>query len=200
MSEEGKKPSRRHQILEILALQLEQTPGQRITTASLAKAVGVSEAALYRHFPSKARMFEGLIEFIEETVFTLINQIMQEERGAEARCRNILQVVLTFSARNPGISRIMAGDALVGETERLRTRINQFYERIESQLKQTLREGELAGELPKDAGNPINANAELLLSLLEGRVARFVRSGFAKDPTDNWEENWQSLSGLLFRS
>jgi len=120
------KPSRSQQILEALAHELETNPGERITTASLARAVGVSEAALYRHFPSKARMFEGLIEFLENTVFSLINRILADEKDAVLRCEVIMKVLLGFSARNPGLTHILMGDALVGETERLRLRIGQF--------------------------------------------------------------------------
>jgi len=145
------KPSRAQQILEALAHQLEVSPGQRITTAALARELGVSEAALYRHFPSKARMFEALIEFIEDTVFGLINRILDDQPTAQARCEAILGVLLGFAARNPGLSRILVGDALTGENERLRTRIMQFYDRLETQLKQILREAESKGELPASA-------------------------------------------------
>jgi len=120
MSEAAKKTSRRQQILETLAQELEKSPGERITTAGLARAVGVSEAALYRHFPSKAKMFEALIEFIEDSIFGLTNRILDEERVCTARCEKILLLVLGFAARNPGISRLLVGDVLVGETERLR--------------------------------------------------------------------------------
>lgn len=156
------KPSRSQQILEALAHELETNPGERITTASLARAVGVSEAALYRHFPSKARMFEGLIEFLENTVFSLINRILADEKDAVLRCELIMKVLLGFSARNPGLTRILMGDALVGETERLRLRIGQFYDRIETQFKQVLREGEMAGQLA--VGTPIAAIANLLVA------------------------------------
>lgn len=190
------KPSRRQQILEALAHELETSPGERITTAGLARAVGVSEAALYRHFPSKAKMFEGLIEFLEETVFGLVNRIMAEERDAVVRCEKILAVLLGFSARNPGITRLLVGDALVGETERLRLRIGQFYDRIETQFKQVLREGELAGRLP--AGAPIAAMANLLVAAAHGRMAQFVRSGFKRPPLELWEQQWPLLARGVF--
>src|SRR5690606_37808541 len=143
MVKSATKISRRQQILEALAKMLEDSPGERITTAALAKAVGVSEAARYRHFPSKSKMFEELIEFIEETVFTRINLILVEEPTALNRCENILYLLLTFAERNPGITRLLTGDALTGETEPLRQRIAQFYERLETQLRQVLREAEL---------------------------------------------------------
>ena len=191
------KPSRRQQILEALAHELENSPGERITTAGLARAVGVSEAALYRHFPSKAKMFEGLIEFIEESIFGLVNRILNDESSATVRCEKILLLVLGFAAKNAGISRILVGDALVGETERLRTRIGQFYERLETQLKQVLREGEMNAELAPSL--PVIPLANLLLSVAEGRVNQFVRSGFKRSPLELWDDQWQLLLPLLTR-
>ena len=190
------KPSRRQQILEALAHELETSPGERITTASLARAVGVSEAALYRHFPSKAKMFEGLIEFLEETIFGLINRILADERDVAARCEKIMAVLLGFSARNPGITRIMVGDALVGETERLRLRIGQFYDRIETQFKQVLREGELNGRVAN--GAPAAAMANLLVAAAQGRMGQFVRSGFKRSPLELWDQQWQLLMRAYF--
>ncbi len=193
MSDE--KPSRKQQILEALAMELEKTPGERITTAGLARAVGVSEAALYRHFPSKARMFEGLIEFIEESVFGLVNRIMAEERHVAVRCEKILSLLLGFSERNPGISRLLSGEVLTGETERLRTRIGQFYERLETQLKQVLREGEMNKQLQGEVA--VAPLANLLLSVAEGRINQFVRSGFKRLPTEQWSAQWSLLTKLL---
>lgn len=190
------KPSRAQQILQALAHQLEVSPGQRITTAALARELGVSEAALYRHFPSKARMFEALIAFIEETIFGLITRILEEQATAQARCEAILGVLLGFAARNPGLSRILVGDALTGENERLRARITQFYDRLETQLKQVLREAESRGELP--VGNPSNASANLLLAVAEGRMNQFVRSGFSRSPLERWEQQWGLLAASLF--
>lgn len=190
------KTSRKQQILEALAQQLESSPGERITTAALARAVGVSEAALYRHFPSKARMFEGLIEFIEESVFSLITRILQEETDVRERCARIMTVLLAFAARNPGITRILAGDALIGENERLRTRIAQFYDRLETQLKQILREAESRNELP--VGHPSTAIANLLVAVAEGRMSQFVRSGFKRLPTERWEQQWELLAASVF--
>ena len=139
----GKHGERRQSILETLARMLAERSGERITTAELAKAVGVSEAALYRHFPSKAKMLEALLDFIEESLFSRINRILTEESDAEARIRNILFLILGFADKNPGMARLLTGDVLTGETERLRKRVVQIFDRIETQLKQVLREAEL---------------------------------------------------------
>lgn len=191
MTDNEKKPSRRQQILEALAHELEMNPGERITTAGLARAVGVSEAALYRHFPSKAKMFEGLIEFIEESIFSLINRILNEQDTSIKRCENILSLLLGFSERNPGLTRILSGDVLTGETERLRLRVSQFYERLETQIKQVLREGEMNNELTLSI--PVQAQANLLLAVAEGRIVQFVRSGFKRSPIENWNNQWTLL-------
>jgi len=195
-NETQKKPSRKDQILQSLATILEQSPGQRITTAGLAKHVGVSEAALYRHFPSKAKMFEALIEFIENTIFSRITQIMSEEMQADKRCEMILGLILTFSERNPGITRILTGDPLAGETERLRQRVTQLFDRIEAQLRQIIREMPLRGE-QKTLTDPIVA-ANLLLSIVEGRLGQYVRSNFERKPTTEWEAQWQVIREGLF--
>jgi TetR/AcrR family transcriptional regulator len=192
-----KKSSRRQQILESLAHMLEESPGERITTAGLAKTVGVSEAALYRHFPSKAKMFEGLIEFIEDNVFSRVSLIIENETTALSRCEKILGLLLTFAERNPGISRILTGDVLIGETERLRARINQFYDRLETQLKQILREAELReGVRP---AIPVSAAVNLLMSIAEGRIGQFVRSEFKRRPTEYWQEQWPVLMEGFFK-
>ncbi|MDH3354073.1 MAG: nucleoid occlusion factor SlmA [Chromatiales bacterium] len=196
MPEENSKPSRRQQILETLAQQLEAKPGQKITTASLAKAVGVSEAALYRHFPSKARMYEGLIEFIEDSIFGIIARIIEDDATSSGRCKKITALILTFSERNPGISRILVGDALMGEHERLHARIVQLFDRIESQYKQIMREGNLANELQREVH--IAASANLFLSFAEGRMNQYVRSHFKRSPTAEWELQWQVVSGAIF--
>ena len=195
MSENEKKPSRRQQILEALAHELEMNPGERITTAGLARAVGVSEAALYRHFPSKAKMFEGLIEYIEESIFSLINRILKEESSALKRCENILSLLLGFSERNPGLTRILSGEVLTGETERLRIRVSQFYERVETQLKQVLREGEMNKELSLTI--PVQAQANLLLAVVEGRIIQYVRSGFKRSPVEYWNNQWALLATIF---
>jgi len=193
--ETGNKASRKDQILQALARMLETSPGERITTAALAKEVGVSEAALYRHFPSKARMFEGLIKFIEETLFLRISRILNEESNAEIRCHKILTLLLTFSDKNPGMTRLLTGDALAGETERLRVRIAQFYNRFESQLKQILREAQIRENL-KATTSPA-ALANLLLACAEGRLIQFVRSEFQQSPLENWDIQWEFLSRNL---
>ncbi|GAA6204968.1 MULTISPECIES: nucleoid occlusion factor SlmA [Thalassotalea] len=187
----NKKPNRKQQILECLALMLQSSPGQRITTAKLAAEVGVSEAALYRHFPSKARMFEGLIEFIEESTFSRINLILSDHKEALIRCHHILHVLLVFAERNPGMCRILSGDALMGENERLRTRVNQFFEKLESQFKQILRERKLR----EGKGFEINelALANILVAFAEGKISQYVRSGFDKKPSDNFNDQWQFL-------
>ena len=192
-----KKSSRKQQILEALAHMLEASPGERITTARLAEEVGVSEAALYRHFPSKSKMFEGLIEFIEETIFTRANTISNEEPSAIVRCEKILSLLLAFAERNPGITRILTGDALAGETERLRARIIQFYDRLETQLKQILREAEIKEGIRPVV--PVATAANLLLSTAEGRISQFVRSEFKRKPTENWPDQWQVIIDGFFK-
>lgn len=197
MSETETKPNRRQQILETLARELESHPGSRITTAGLARAVGVSEAALYRHFASKAKMFEALIDFAEESVFGLINKVLSQENSPAARCEKILQVLLGFAERNPGITRILLGDALVGENDRLRTRVGQFFERVRTQLRQVLREANLSGG--QRAALTIDAAADAMMTLVEGKMSQFARSGFSDAPTRYWEEQWPLLAEGLFR-
>ncbi|HEY7885958.1 MAG TPA: nucleoid occlusion factor SlmA [Cellvibrionaceae bacterium] len=197
MSKSTQKVSRRQQILESLARMLEASPGARITTAALAREVGVSEAALYRHFPSKSKMFEGLIEFIEETIFSRIKMILNEEPTALLRVEKILYLLLTFTERNPGITRLLTGDALTGETERLRNRIAQFYERIETQLKQILREAELREGLRPNL--PLSAAANLLMTCADGRITQFVRSEFKRLPTEYWADQWAVIATGLMR-
>ncbi len=184
-----RRGERRQEILETLAHMLEKNQGEHITTAQLARAVGVSEAALYRHFPSKGKMFEGLIEFIEETLFSRINRILAEESRAEARIQGILFLLLGFADKNPGMARLLYGDVLVGETERLRKRVVQIYERVETQLKQVLREAE-AGE---NLRVPVADTAALLLAVAEGAITRFVRSEFRSSPVAGWEKQWEML-------
>ena len=187
---------RREEILQVLARMLQEQAGEHITTAELARAVGVSEAALYRHFPSKAKMFESLIEFIEESVFTRITRILAEEPQWEARLQQILTLVLGFCDKNPGMARLLQGGVLTGETERLRVRISQFYDRIETQLRQILREGEATGG-PRLV---VNETAQLLLAFLEGRIAQYVRSGFTASPMAGWEKQWELLSRGALRA
>jgi TetR/AcrR family transcriptional regulator len=175
---------RRVQILQTLATMLEQPGAERVTTAALAAKLSDSEAALYRHFASKAQMFEGLIEFIESSVFTLANQITEREPSGTLQAQKITTVVLQFGERNPGMTRVMVGDALVFENERLVARMNQFFDRVESQLRQSLR---LAAEA---AGSPTptvdaNALASVLVSLIAGRLQRYARSGFKRSPLEH---------------
>ena len=189
-----RRGERRQLILETLAHMLQANQGEHITTAQLARAVGVSEAALYRHFPSKGKMFEGLIEFIEETLFTSSNKIIAEESRIETRIQNILFLLLGFADKNPGMARLLYGDVLVGETERLRKRVAQIYERIETQMKQILREAEVNENLHL----PVNDVAVLLLAVVEGSITRFVRSEFKSSPVVGWERQWELLRKGVF--
>ena len=188
---------RRQQILEVLAAELENHPGSRITTARLARAVGVSEAALYRHFASKAKMFEALIDFAEDSVFTLINRILEQESDVIVRCERIVQLMLGFAERNPGITRILLGDALVGENDRLRARVVRFFDRVETQVRQILKEANLANGAR--AAGSIDGCAALIMALVEGRLAQYLRSGFQRRPTDRLEEQWRLLRVGLFQ-
>ncbi|QEM80598.1 nucleoid occlusion factor SlmA [Halomonas binhaiensis] len=197
MTQASTPPSRRDQILQALALMLEEDSGKRITIAALARQVGVSEAALYRHFPSKARMYEGLISFIEETLFERINRILDDHQEALTRCQCIMTLVLAFAEKNPGLSRLLGGDVLTGETARLRQRIHQLFERLETQFKQILREAELReGRRP---AIPASAGANLLTVQVEGRIAQYVRSDYRHRPTEHWEDQWAALSSQLLR-
>lgn len=198
MSEVEVKISRRDQILQAVVHMLEINPGGKITTANIAKTVGVSEAALYRHFPSKAKMFEGLIEFIEDAIFSRTSRILQDFSEADVRCEKTMTLVLTFAEKNPGMCRLLAGDALVGETDRLRQRIHQFFERLETQFKQILREAELREQ--KVTRIPLAATANMLNALIEGRIRQYVRTEFNVSPTLYWPEQWQSINQQLLRS
>ena len=179
-----KPGERRVQILQTLAAMLEQPGAERITTAALAAKLDVSEAALYRHFASKAQMFEGLIEFIEQSVFTLANQITERESVGQVQAQKVLTVLLQFGEKNPGMTRVMVGDALVFENDRLVVRMNQFFDRIESQLRQSLRAAaELAGSVTPTVD--ANAQASVLTSFAVGRLQRYARSGFKRMPTEH---------------
>ena len=188
---------RKLEILQSLAAELETQPGARVTTAKLARSVGVSEAALYRHFASKAQMFEGLIGFAEDTVFGLVNRVMEEQRRVEFRCRDSIDVLLRFADSNPGIARVLVGDALVGEQARLRTRVNQFFDRVETQLRQMLRESAM------DEGVSLRlepeAAAALLLAYASGCVEQFVRTAFDRRPQTDFAEHWPALERAVFR-
>jgi len=179
-----KPGERRVQILQTLASMLEQPGAERITTAALAGKLDVSEAALYRHFASKAQMFEGLIEFIEQSVFTLANQINERETAGNVQAQKIVTVLLQFGEKNPGMTRVMVGDALVFENDRLLARMNQFFDRIESQLRQSLRN---AAEANGSQTPTVDANAQasVLRAFAVGRLHGYARSGFKRSPTEH---------------
>ena len=184
---------RRVQILQTLAAMLEEPGSERITTAALAARLQVSEAALYRHFASKAQMFEGLIEFVESSIFTLINQLVARETAPALQARHIAMALLQFGEKNPGMTRVMVGDALVNEHERLGVRMNQFFDRVESQLRQCLRRA------ADEAGSPtptVDAQmlAAALVALIVGRLHRYARSGFKRSPTEQIEPALQRLT------
>jgi TetR/AcrR family transcriptional regulator len=187
-----KPGERRVQILQTLASMLEQPGGERVTTAALAAKLEVSEAALYRHFASKAQMFEGLIEFIEQTVFGLVNQISEKESQPRARVQRIVAMLLQFAEKNPGMTRVMVGDALVNENERLTARMNQFFDKIEATLRQAWREAaEASGSATPTA--QAQASASVAVAFCVGRMHRYARSGFKRMPTEQLE---QSLAAL----
>ncbi len=193
-----KPGERRVQILQTLAAMLEQPAGERITTAALAGRLDVSEAALYRHFASKAQMFEGLIEFIEQSVFSLANQIVEREQAegagvGERQCAIIIAMLVQFAERNPGMARVMVGDALVFENERLQQRMNQFFDRIESTLRQCLRAapGSTSATPTVDA----QVQAAVLTAFVTGRLQRFVRSGFKRLPSERLDASLAVMLG-----
>ena len=179
---------RRREILQTLAEMLEQPAGERITTALLAKKIGVSEAALYRHFASKAQMFEGLIEFIEETIFTLINKIQTEESDGLKQLERVIHVLLNFAQKNIGMTRVLIGDALVIEDERLQRRMNQLHDRIEASLRQSTRLAIAAKTLPESFDSAAYANA--LLAFAIGRWHQFAKSGYKRAPAEQWHLQW----------
>jgi TetR/AcrR family transcriptional regulator len=187
------KGERRLEILKALAQMLEQPKWERITTAALAERLDVSEAALYRHFASKAQMYEGLIEFIERSTFTLANQISADEPDGRKQAAKLVEMLLAFAEKNPGMVRVMTGDALVGEHERLQARMNQFYERFEATLKQALRSpGGDGGRKPADA--EVSAQAGSLMRYVIGCLHQFAKSGFAKKPTESYAAQRQYLA------
>ena len=186
-----KPGERRVQILQALATMLEQPGAERITTAALAAKLDVSEAALYRHFASKAQMFEGLIEFIEQSVFSLINQIGEREADGQAQAARIVGMLIQFAEKNPGMTRVMVGDALVFENERLQQRMNQFFDKVEASLKQCLRANAADAAAPTvDAA----VRASVLTAFIVGRLQRFARSGFKRAPSEHLEA---SLARIL---
>ncbi|MGL5385234.1 MAG: nucleoid occlusion factor SlmA [Enterobacterales bacterium] len=190
------KRNRREEILQALAQMLESSDGsQRITTAKLAANVGVSEAALYRHFPSKTRMFDSLIEFIEDSLITRINLILQDEKETFSRLRLIVLLILGFAERNPGLTRIMTGHALMFEQDRLQGRINQLFERIEAQLRQVLKERKLR----EGKGFIVDETllASQILAFCEGMLSRYIRSEFRYRPTQDFDARWPLLAAQL---
>jgi TetR/AcrR family transcriptional regulator len=197
-----KPGERRIQILQTLAEMLQQPTADRITTAALAARLDVSEAALYRHFASKAQMFEGLIEFIEQSVFTLINQIVEREEAAGAGAQSvgarqaakIVAMLMQFAERNPGMARVMVGDALVFENERLQQRMNQFFDKIESTLKQCLRVAPVA-EGSSTPTVDAQVRASVMVAFIAGRLQRYVRSGFKRPPSEHLEASLGTLLG-----
>ena len=181
-----KPGERRVQILQALAAMLEQPGAERVTTAALAARLDVSEAALYRHFASKAQMFEGLIDFIEHSVFSLVNQIVEREAPAREQAARIVAMLVQFAEKNPGMTRVMVGDALVFENERLQSRMNQFFDKIEATLRQSLREGATVdGSATPSVDAQVRASA--LTAFVVGRLQRFARSGFRRAPSEHLE-------------
>jgi len=189
-----KPGERRIQILQALASMLEQPGAERVTTSALAARLDVSEAALYRHFASKAQMFEGLIEFIEQSVFTLVNQIIEREANHAVRLRKIVTLVLQFAEKNPGMTRVMAGDALVFENDRLQERMNQFFDKLEASLKQTLREASAATSTETPTLDA-QVRASVITAFMLGRLQRFSRSGFKRAPTEHLEASLAIVLG-----
>jgi TetR/AcrR family transcriptional regulator len=187
----AKPGERKLQILQTLAAMLENPKGEKITTAALAARLDCSEAALYRHFASKAQMFEGLIEFIETSLFSVINQISAEEAQGMQQVEHILALLLRFAQRNRGMTKVLLGDALVNENERLQARINQLLDRVEAALKQALRVAATQEQLPVDADFAGLAN--LLLCYAIGRWQQYAKSGFTREPLANWAQQWPML-------
>ena len=195
MSERRPVP-RRQQILEALAREIEQRPASRITTARLAGVVGVSEAALYRHFPGKAAMFEALIEFAEEAVFGLVNQIVADESGsARQRCERIVGMVLGFAEHNAGIMRVLLGEALVGEDRALLERVGRFFERLETQLRVLIRD---AGDAGLTQRSQAGLSANLMVAFVLGRMHLFSASGLRRRPTEDLDRQWAMIAGAVF--
>jgi TetR/AcrR family transcriptional regulator len=187
----SKPGERKLQILQTLAEMLESPAAERITTAALAAKLDVSEAALYRHFASKAQMFEGLIGFIEETIFGLVNKISSEQPNGLAQLEAIVSMLLGFAKKNRGMTRVLIGDALVNENERLQVRINQLHDRLEATLKQCLRFAATEKQIPEPVDPAAHAN--LLLCFVVGRWHQFAKSGFKRDPMDLWAQQWKQL-------
>lgn len=189
-----KPGERKLAILHTLAQMLENPKGEKITTAALAARLDVSEAALYRHFASKAQMYEGLIEFIEQTLFGLINKIAAEEPSGLKQLEDIMAVMLGFAQKNPGMTRVLIGDVLVNEDERLQARINQLHDRLEATLRQALRIAASSGEIA--GGQEAASAANLLLAYVTGRWHQFAKSGFTRGPMEQWPAQWRIIASL----
>ena len=187
----AKTGQRKAEILQTLAQMLEVPAAEKITTAALAARLDVSEAALYRHFSGKAQMFEGLIEFIEQTLFALINKISTEEKSGVRQTEAMVAMLLGFAQKNRGMTRVLTGDALVNEDARLQARINQLYDRVEAALKQALRFGATQQEIAADVD--VAAQANVLMSYVTGRWHQFAKSGFRRDPLELWAKQWRQL-------
>jgi TetR/AcrR family transcriptional regulator len=187
----AKPGEKRLQILQTLAGMLEDPKGEKITTAALAARLDCSEAALYRHFASKAQMFEGLIEFIETSLFGVINQISAEQAQGLQQVEHILAMLLNFAQRNRGMTKVLTGDALVNENERLQVRINQLHDKIEAALKQALRVAATQEQL--DANADFGGLANVLLCYVIGRWQQYAKSGFSREPMANWVQQWPML-------
>ncbi|HYA19559.1 MAG TPA: nucleoid occlusion factor SlmA [Burkholderiales bacterium] len=187
----AKQGERKLQILHTLAEMLQNPHAEKITTAALAKKLDVSEAALYRHFASKAQMFEGLIEFIEESIFGLINKITSDEKSGVKQLEAMISMLLSFAKKNPGMTRVLIGDALVNEDDRLQARINRLHDRLEASIKQALRFAISQNELP--AGTDATAQANLLMCYVTGRWHQFAKSGFKREPMEHWAGQWREL-------
>jgi TetR/AcrR family transcriptional regulator len=188
----SKPGERKIQILQTLAGMLENPQAEKVTTAALAARVEVSEAALYRHFASKAQMYEGLIEFIEQTLFSLINRIVGEESPGLQQAMAMVRLLLGFAEKNRGMTRVLTGEALVNENERLQLRVNQLLDRVEASLKQSLRVAASRGEIPSELDAAAAAN--LVLCWVQGRWQQFVKSGFRRPPLSQWEDQWAFLA------
>ena len=187
----AKTGERKTQILQMLAHMLENPASEKVTTAALAAKLEISEAALYRHFTGKAQMFEGLIEFIEQTLFALVNKITSEEKSGTRQIEAIVGVLLGFAQKNRGMTRVLIGDALVHENERLQARINQLHDRLEAALKQAIRFGVTQQEIAADIDAAACAN--LILAFVTGRWHQFAKSGFKRDPVELWNRQWRQL-------
>lgn len=196
-STQRRRGQRRQEILETLVVMLESENGKRITTANLASQVGVSEAALYRHFPSKAKMYDGLLDFVEESLFSRINTIIKSESSALSSCPRIINLVLAFAEANPGVSRVLVGDALIGEDNRLHQRVVQIFARLETILRQVIRDADHQESLRTPFGQQATVN--MMTLYINGKLLQFVRSDFEQMPTEHWQEQWTAMCKSLFR-